>query len=106
MRCAIVVLACAVMLGAFAVPCQPEAAKNCGPYHVWVPGFETPDGGWVEGYCRPKAKPGLRWVDTHQSPSGHFVPAHWEPLGHPPPGKNWIPGHYGPKGRWVPGHWK
>ncbi len=106
MRYVIVGFACTVMILALALTCQTADARDCGPDHVWVNGFETPDGTWVQGYCRPKARSGFRWIDTHQTPNGYFIPAHWEPTEPPPPGKIWVPGYYGPKGQWVPGRWK
>lgn len=70
--------------------------------YVWEPGFW--DGqDWIEGYWRPAARAGYRWVSAHYDPDGSHHAGYWEPL-EQRAGWVWIPGWFDGD-QWQPGYW-
>ena len=79
---------------------QPTTAAPDG--YTWEPGFfdgET----WVEGYWRPLARSGYRWVPARTTNDGVRCSGYWQPtetrVDHV-----WVPGWFDGN-QWVEGYW-
>ncbi len=78
----------------------PAAASPEG--YVWEPGFWDGEV-WVEGFWRPVARPGYRWVSARYGDDGIYRAGYWEPV-EARPGSVWVPGWFDGNS-WQAGYW-
>jgi len=94
------------------VLCVPALAQAQGKYDdgapdedlVFVEGYQPEGGVAVQGFYRPRARPGTKWVRGHFD-AAKWVAPHFRPV-RKKAGSTWVRGHRGPDGFWVSGHWR
>jgi hypothetical protein len=79
---------------------RPTSAAPDG--YLWEPGFFDGEV-WVEGYWRPAARAGYRWVPARTTDEGVWCGGYWDPIERRPDAV-WIPGWFDGN-QWVEGYW-
>jgi hypothetical protein len=79
---------------------QPTSAVPDG--YTWEPGFFDGEV-WVEGYWRPLARAGFRWVAARTTDEGVHCSGYWQPT-ESRADHVWIPGWFDGN-QWVEGYW-